>query len=112
MSALVSLDGASIAVQLAALEEDHHAAEIQSGKSAVTIESKEHVFLREQQILAEEKAREEADDSSFWSDVASIAKDVAIVGAVAGAAFSGGSTLIVAAALVGGGLTVGGDIAK
>jgi hypothetical protein len=112
MSAITPPGGASIAIELAAIEEDHHAAQIAASKDAVKTETQEEQFQKEQQREAEQRAREKADSASFWDDVAGIAKDVAIVGAVAGAAFTGGSTLIVAATLAGGALTVGGDVAR
>jgi hypothetical protein len=112
MEAIRGLDGASLAIQLAAIEEDHQSAEMDAGKSLVKIDTTEHSFQREQQFQALQQAREKEDESSFWGDVAGIAKDVAVVGAVAGAAFTGGSSLIVAAALIGGACTVGADVAK
>src|SRR5258705_11199230 len=112
MLTVTSLDGASIAIQLAAIEEDHNSSEIAAGKNMIRIDTNEHSFRRQQQVEAQERAREKEEDSSFWGDVAGIAKDVAVVGAVAGAAFTGGSTLIVAAALVGGACTVGADVAR
>src|SRR5262245_58673060 len=112
MSAVTLLGGASIAIQLEVLEEDRYGAEIKSGKSMVNVETGERTIWREQQREALEKARAEAEKSSFWGDVASVAKDVAVVASVAGAAFSGGSTLLVAATIAGGTLTVGADVAK
>jgi hypothetical protein len=112
MTTVGSLDGASLAIRLAAIEEDHDSSEIAAGKNMVKIDTNEHSFRRKQELEAREQARESEEDSSFWGDVAGIAKDVAVVGAVAGAAFTGGSTLIVAASLVGGACTVGSDVAK
>src|SRR5437764_104044 len=112
MSTVHALDGASFAIQLAMIEEDHRSAEIDASKNLIKIDTNEHSFAREEQFEAEQRAREKADESSFWADVGGIAKDVAIVGAVAGAAFTGGSTLIVAATLAGGALTVGADVAS
>jgi hypothetical protein len=112
MSSVTPLGGASIAIQLEALEEDRFGAELKSGKSIVKVETGERTVRRELEREALEKARAEAEESSFWNDVASVAKDVAVVASVAGAAFSGGSTLIVAATIAGGALTVGADVAK
>jgi hypothetical protein len=112
MSSISGLDGASLAIQLVAIEEDHESAEMVADKSLVKIDSTEHTFQREQQFQALRQAQEKEHDSSFWGDVAGIAKDVAVVGAVAAAAFTGGSSLIVAAALIGGACTVGADVAK
>src|ERR1051325_11521240 len=112
MSSITPVGGASIAVQLEALEEDRYGAELKSGKSMVKVETGERTVWRDQQREALEKARAEAEESSFWGDVASVAKDVAVVASVAGAAFTGGSTLIVAATIAGGTLTVGADVAK
>jgi hypothetical protein len=112
MSSVTPLGGASIAIQLEALEENRFGAELKSGKSIVKVETGERTMRRELEREALEKARAEAEDSSFWGDVASVGKDVAVVASVAGAAFSGGSTLIVAASIAGGALTVGADVAK
>ncbi len=112
MSTVSSLGGASIAIQLAAIEEEQNSAEIDAGKNMVKIDTNEHTFRRQEQFQEQQQAREKEDESSFWGDVAGIAKDVAVVGCVAGAAFTGGSTLIVAATLVGGACTVGADVAK
>jgi hypothetical protein len=88
MSSVTPLGGASIAVQLEALEEDRYGAELASGKSVVKIEAGEHTVRREQQREALERARAEAEESSFWNDVASVAKGVAVVASVAGATFA------------------------
>src|SRR5262245_45973643 len=100
MATIDTLDGASLAIQLAAIEEDRHSAEMDASKDLVQVDTTEHTFRREQQCEAERRASEEADESFFWDDVGGIAKDVVIVGSIAGAAFTGGSTLIVAATLL------------
>lgn len=112
MSSTSALSGGSIAIQLAMLQENRHISELAAARDDVQQASKEQQYRREQQIEAEEKAREEADDSSFWSNVGGIAKDVAAAGCIAGAAFSGGSTLIVGAAILGGSLTIAGDVGQ
>jgi hypothetical protein len=112
MSTINALSGASLAIQLAAIEEDHHDAENDANKNLVAIDTNEHKFQRERQFEAEQRAAEEARESSFWDDVGGIAKDVAVVGSVAAAAFTGGSSLIVAATLIGGAATVGSDVAR
>jgi hypothetical protein len=112
MSTIHSLSGATLAIQLAAIEEDHHDAENDANKNLVTIDTNEHKLQRERQLEAEQRAAEEAQESSFWDDVAGIAKDVAVVGSVAAAAFTGGSSLIVAATIIGGAATVGSDVAR
>src|SRR5438445_10269176 len=108
MSSVNPLDGASLAVQLIALEENQHLAQIESGKSEVRVQTVEHAYQRQQEIAAADRAREEAKSAAFWNDVAIVAKDVAVVASVAGAAFTGGSTLIIAASIAGGALAVGG----
>src|SRR4051794_18307600 len=107
-----SVSCASIAVQLEALNQEQNASSLQADKQTVHVETTEIQFHKDQQAQADESAREAADDSSFWDDVASVAKDVAAVGAIAGAAFSGGSTLIVAGAILGGGLSLLSDVAR
>ena len=102
----------SLATQLAALHEEHHQAELHAGEAEVHVETLERACQREEQRAAEERAREEAESSSFWGDVVSVAKDVAAAGAIAGAAFSGGSSLLVLGAVAGGSLTIGGDVMR
>jgi hypothetical protein len=102
---------ASLAAQLEALNQQQNASDLQADKQTVHVETEEIQFHRDQQQQAEVRAQEAAEDGSFWSDVAEVAKDVAAVGAIAGAAFSGGSTLVVAGAILGGGLTLGSDVA-
>ena len=73
-----SVSPASIAVQLEALNEEQNACSLQAdNKQTVHIETAEIQFHEDQQAQADESAREAADDSSFWDDVASVAKDVA-----------------------------------
>jgi hypothetical protein len=102
---------ASLAAQLEALNQEHNASELHANKQTVNIQTTEVQFQRDQQVQAEQRAQEAADDEAFWGDVVDVAKDVAAVAAIAGAAFTGGSTLVVAAAIIGGGLTLGGDVA-
>src|SRR5438477_10851497 len=99
MSTISAPSGASVAIELAAIDEDHNTAQIEAGKDDIQVDTSERKFQREQQLEDERRAREKANESSFWGDVAGIAKDVAIVGSVAGAAFTGGSSLIIAATL-------------
>lgn len=102
---------ASLAAQLEALNEQHNASDLHANKQTVNVETTEVRFQRDQQQQAVQRAQAAADQGSFWDDVADVAKDVAAVGAIAGAAFTGGSTLVVAGAILGGGLTLGSDVA-
>jgi hypothetical protein len=112
MHANICLSTGSIAEQIVALEQDRHSAEVHADKDFTEIESNEaqRQHLEQQRALAE--AREEAESASKWGSVLDIAKDVAAVGAVAAAAFTGGSSLLVAAAVMGGAGALGADIAK
>jgi trimeric autotransporter adhesin len=102
----------SLATQLAALHQEHRDAQIEAGEDCVDIETTERKYRRDEQVQAEQEAKEEAEDAAFWGDVTSVAKCVAAAASVAGAAFTGGSSLVVAAALIGGGLTVTSEIAS
>jgi hypothetical protein len=112
MSADLTVGSGSIAIALAFLHDERHDAEFHAGKADVDVETLDRKFHREEQERAEERAESEAEKSSFWGDVLDIAKDVGVIGAVAASACTGGSSLVVAGALIGGGLTVGGDIAR
>jgi hypothetical protein len=102
----------SLATQLAALYQDHRDAQIEAGEDCVAIETEERKFQRAEQVEADREAQQEAEDAAFWGDVVGVAKCVAAAASVAGSAFTGGSTLVVAAGLIGGGLTVGSEVAS
>jgi hypothetical protein len=112
MHANICLSTGSIAEQVMALEQDQHAAEVHADKDLAEIDTIEAQRQHQEQQSALEQARQEAENASKWGTVIDIAKDVAAVGAVAAAAFTGGSSLVVAAALLGGAGTIGADIAK
>lgn len=107
-----SSGGGSLATQLACLEEEQHRADMKSGTAAVKDEVHTKQTHREDQRVAQEQAKQDAEKGSFWGDVGSVAKVAAVAGAVGAAAFTGGSSLVVAGALVGGGLTLGSGAAR
>jgi hypothetical protein len=102
----------SLATQLAALTQEHQDAQIEAGEDCVNIETAERKFRRDEQVQAEQDAKEEAEDAAFWGDVVSVAKCVAAAASVAGSVFTGGSSLVIAAGLIGGGLTIGSEVAS
>src|SRR5258708_4994329 len=112
MGAQICVSSGSIATQLLMLEQDQHSAEVHADKDLAQMDMCEVQRQRAAQQRAEDDARQEAESASTWGTVLDVAKDVAAVGAVAAAAFTGGSSLIVAAAIIGGAGTVGADVAK
>lgn len=112
MSTVGSVNVGSISMQLAALREEQRAATLDIAENDIAVETQEKEYQREKQIEAQRRAQKEAEKAGFWEDVASVAKCVAVAGSVAGAAFTGGSSLVVAGAIMGGGLTIGGEVLK
>lgn len=112
MSSVAVSGFGSIAMELALLRQERRATELEVAEHDIFVQTQEQTYQRERQIEAEKRAAEEAKDAAFWNDVASVAKGAAVVGSVAAAAFTGGSSLVVAGAIAGGGLTVGADVLK
>lgn len=112
MSSVAFSGFGSIAMELARLRQERRATELEVAEHDIFVQTQEQTFQREQQIEAEKRAAEEADKAEFWNDVASVAKYTAVAGSVAAAAFTGGSSLVVAGAIAGGTLTIGGDVLK
>lgn len=109
----VSFSGfSSLATELAYLRQERRATELEVAEHDIFVQTQEQTYQRERQLEAEKRAAEEAKDAAFWGDVATVAKGVAVAGSVAAAAFTGGSSLVVAGAIVGGGLNIGADVLK
>lgn len=97
--------------QIAAMQLNAAHLQRQGAESDVTSAAAVRDHEREEQAKAVEEAKEAASDSSMWGDVVSVAKTTAIVASVAAVGVSGGSSLVVAGALVGGGMQVGAEVA-
>jgi hypothetical protein len=102
----------SLATQIVALCQEHQEAEIAAGEDCVAVETAERKYQRAEQIEAEQEAKEQAEDAAFWSDAVSVTKCVAAAASVAGGVFTGGSTVVLAAGILGGGLTIGSEVAS
>ena len=109
----VSFSGfGSLAMDLARLRQERRATELEVAEHDIFVQTQEQTYQREKQLEAEKRAAEEAKEAAFWNDVGTVAKTVAVVGSVAAAAFTGGSSLVIAGAIAGGALTIGADVLK
>ncbi|MBI2897648.1 MAG: hypothetical protein HYY06_29080 [Deltaproteobacteria bacterium] len=70
-----------------------------SGQKAASVRDRVAALRKAIESARHGKSRRER-DSGFWSRIASVAKAVAVVASVAGAAVSGGSSLAIAAAIL------------
>jgi hypothetical protein len=102
----------SLATQIAALHQERQDGQIEAGEDCIDIETTERQFRRDEQVQAEQEAKEEAEDAAFWGDVVTVTKCVGAAASIAGSVFTGGSSLVVAAALIGGGLTISSEVAS
>lgn len=97
---------------LLALQIRASSAQLQSDSAAIEQADRARQEQIEAQKRAEAEARAAQEDASFWGEVATVAKVVAIAGSVAAAAATGGSSLVVAAALLSAGLTGGAVVGR
>lgn len=109
---LMTTSVVSLATQIAALHQERQDGQIEAGEDCIDIETTERQYRRDEQAQAAQEAKDEAEDAAFWGDVVTVAKCVGAAASIAGSVFTGGSTLVVAAGLIGGGLTIGSEVAK
>ncbi len=78
----------------------------------VAQEAQKQEELRKEQQEAEAEAKEAQESSNKWGTVIMVAKVTAIAASVAASVVTGGSSLMIAAAIVGGCLSTGGIVAE